>query len=80
MRSDGCQLSYRDDLQGDGAGHLVTHLATLLPQLKLLRLDTVLHRAGEHYLAHELVFDCVTVPHLASTGTRDVTYSTQYSS
>lgn len=58
----GGELRRRDDPQADVSGHLVGPVP--FPQLKLLWVGGVLHQAGQHHLAHELILHCVTVPDL----------------
>lgn len=62
--SDGGQLSGSADPQTDEAGHLIRLLPSTFPQLEPLRGRRVLHRPGQHHLAHELVLHRVAVPHL----------------
>ena len=62
--SDGGQLSGSADPQTDETGHLIRLLPSTFPQLEPLRGRRVLHRPGQHHLAHELVLHRVAVPHL----------------
>lgn len=74
LRSNGGQLSSSDDPQADVSGHLISHLPSLLPQLKPLRVRGVLHRPGQHNLAHKLVLHRVAVPHLRKTSRIKIPY------
>lgn len=62
----GGELSGSDYSQSDATGHLVGHVAALLPQPQPLRVGGVLRQTRQHHLAHELVLHCVAVPDLAS--------------